>query len=64
MMSAGLIGALFGLAIAAVDFLLLRTLASRVDLAETRQMLRVTGLSQFVLLPVIGYFVAPYVIGE
>jgi hypothetical protein len=64
MMSAGTIGALVGLAIAAVDFLLLRTLASRVDLAETKRVLNVTGMSQFVLLPVIGYFVAPYVIGE
>ena len=63
-MSAGIIGALVGLAIAAVDFLLLRTLASRVDLAETKRVLNVTGMSQFVLLPVIGYFVAPYVIGE
>jgi hypothetical protein len=64
MMSAGIIGALVGLAIAAVDFLLLRTLASRVDLAETKRVLGVTGMTQFVLLPVIGYFVAPYVIGE
>ena len=64
-MSAGIIGALVGLAIAAVDFLLLRTLASRVDLAETRRVLRVTGIFQpVVLLPVIGYFVAPYLIGE
>ena len=63
-MNAGIIGALVGLAIAAVDFLLLRTLASRVDLAETKRVLNVTGMSQFVLLPVIGYFVATYVIGE
>ena len=64
MMSAGIIGALVGLVIATVDFLLLRTLASRVDLAETKRVLHVTGLSQFVLLPVIGWFVAPFVIGE
>ena len=41
-----------------------RTLASRVDLADTKRVLHVTGLTQFVLLPVIGWFVAPYVIGE
>ncbi len=63
-MSAGLIGALVGLAIAAVDFALLRLLASRVDLPETKRVLHVTGLSQFVLLPIIGYFVAPYFTGE
>ncbi len=63
-MGAGLIGALVGLVIAAADFLLLRMLAARVDLPETRRVLNITGLSQFVLLPVIGYFVAPYVIGD
>ena len=63
-MSVGLIGALVGLGIAAVDFALLRLLASRVDLPETKRVLHVTGLSQFVLLPIIGYFVAPYFTGE
>jgi hypothetical protein len=63
-MSTALIGALVGLAIAAVDFFLLRMLAGRVDLPETKQVLNITGLLQFLLLPVIGYFVAPYVIGE
>jgi len=63
-MTAGIIGALVGLVLAAVDFLLLRTLASRVALPETKRVLNITGLSQFVFLPVIGYFMAPYVIGE
>ena len=63
-MSASLIGALVGLALAAVDFLLLRTLAGRVDLPETKRVLNITGLTQFVLLPVIGWFAAPYLIGE
>ncbi|NGN40856.1 hypothetical protein G6N74_07245 [Mesorhizobium sp. CGMCC 1.15528] len=63
-MSAGVIGILVGLVIAAVDFLLLRMLAGRVDLPETKRVLNITGLSQFVLLPIIGYFVAPYVIGD
>ena len=63
-MSAGAVGALLGLFVAAVDFLLLRALARRVDLPETRRVLHVTGLSQFVLLPLIGYVVAPYVIGD
>ena len=63
-MSAAMIGALVGLVIAAADYALLRLLASRVDLPETKRVLNVTGLSQFVLLPVIGYFVAPLFSGE
>ena len=55
MMSVGIIGALVGLVLAAVDFLLLRALASRVELAETKRVLqRRPVVSQFVLLPVIG----------
>lgn len=63
-MSASFIGALVGLAIAAVDFALLRLLASRVDLPETKRVLTVTGISQFVLLPLVGWFVAPLFTGE
>ena len=63
-MSAGLIGALIGLAVAVADFFALHLLASRVDLPETKRVLNITGLSQFVLLPVIGYFVAPLFSGE
>jgi hypothetical protein len=63
-MSAGLIGALVGLAFAVLDLALLRLLATRVDLPETKTVLNVAGLSQLFLLPVIGYFVAPYLIGE
>ena len=63
-MSAALIGALVGLAIAAVDYFLLRLLASRVDLPETKRVLNITGLSQFVLLPLVGWFVGPLIAGE
>ncbi|MFI0846756.1 hypothetical protein [Mesorhizobium sp. IMUNJ 23232] len=58
-MSASLIGALVGLVIAAADFYLLRLLATRVDLPETKKVLNVTGLSQFVLMPLVGWFVGP-----
>jgi hypothetical protein len=64
MMSAGFVGALVGLGIAAVDFALLRLLASRVDLPETKRVLKITGISQFVLLPLVGWFVAPLFTGE
>ncbi len=63
-MSTALIGAVVGLIVAVADFYLLRLLASRVDLPETKRVLNITGLSQFVLLPVIGYFVAPLFSGE
>ena len=63
-MSASVIGALVGLVIAAVDFALLRLLASRVDLPETKQVLNIAGLSQVVLLPLVGWFVGPMVAGE
>jgi hypothetical protein len=63
-MSAGVVSALVGLAIAIADFALLRLLASRVDLPETRRVLTVTGLSQLVLLPLVGFFVGPLFTGE
>ncbi len=63
-MSVALIGALVGLGIAVVDLMLLRMLASRVDLPETKTVLNVTGLVQLVLLPVVGWFAAPFLVGE
>lgn len=63
-MNASLIGALVGVVVAAADFALLRLLASRVDLDETKRVLNITGLSQFVLLPIVGWFVAPMFAGE
>jgi nucleoside recognition membrane protein YjiH len=63
-MSAGLIGALIGLVVAVVDLFLLRLLATRVSLPETRKVLNVTGVSQLVILPVAGWLVGHYVFGE
>ena len=63
-MSPSVIGALVGLGVAAADFMLLRLLASRVELDETKRVLNVTGLSQFVLLPIVGWFVGPLISGE
>ena len=63
-MSANVIGALAGVALAAADFALLRLLASRVDLEETKRVLNITGLSQFVLLPIVGWFVGPLFVGD
>ena len=63
-MGAGAIGALAGLALAIVDFFLLRLLATRVDLDETKRVLKITGISQLVLLPVVGWFAGPLIAGE
>lgn len=63
-MSAGMIGALFGLAVAVADLLLLRLLASRVSLAETKKVLNVAGFSQLFLLPVAGWLIGHYAFGE
>ncbi|WP_187971653.1 hypothetical protein [Aquibium microcysteis] len=63
-MTAGVVGALAGLAIAIADFALLRLLASRVELPETKRVLTITGMSQLVLLPIVGFFVAPLFAGE
>ena len=63
-MGASAIGALVGVVVAAVDFALLRLLASRVDLPETKKVLNVTGYSQFVLMPLVGWFVGPLFGGE
>jgi|APFEC2959095171_1045051.scaffolds.fasta_scaffold00287_30 hypothetical protein len=63
-MSASVVGALIGLVIAAIDFALLRMLAGRVDLPETKRVLNVTGLSQFVLMPLVGWFVGPLFVGD
>ena len=63
-MTASGIGALVGLAIAAVDYFLLSLLASRVDLDDTKRVLKITGLSQFVLLPIVGWFAGPLIAGE
>ena len=63
-MGVAVIGALAGLAIAVVDFALLRLLASRVELPETKQVLNVTGMIQFVLLPVMGWFIGPLISGD
>ena len=57
-------GALIGLLLAAVEFAFLQRLTERVELEDTRKVLRVVGLAQFAIFPLIGWFVAPLVMGE
>jgi len=63
-MSTGVIGALIGLVVAIVDLVLLRLLASRVSLADTKKVLNVAGFSQLFLLPVAGWLIGHYAFGE
>ena len=63
-MGAAMIGAILGLLLAVADILLLRALSARVELAETKLVLKVTGLVQLVLLPAMGWFLAPLFAGE
>ena len=63
-MGASGIGALVGLLIAAADYFLLRLLASRVELDDTKRVLNITGLSQLVLLPIVGWFAGPVLVGD
>ncbi|MEZ5811551.1 MAG: hypothetical protein R3D45_09050 [Rhizobiaceae bacterium] len=63
-MAVRLAGALIGLLLAAVEFVLLQRLSARVELDETKRVLRVVGVSQFVLFPAFGWFLAPFVVGD
>lgn len=64
MTTASVIGGLGGLALGIASLLFSRALAGRVDLAETRQALRISGLIQLVFFPVAGWFIAPLLFGE
>jgi hypothetical protein len=59
-----MVGLLVGLVIAGIDYAVLAALARRVELEETRRVLRITGLVQFLFLPVLGWFAAPYLMGD
>lgn len=63
-MMIALAGALIGLLLAAVEFFFLQRLIERVELSETKKVLRVVGLAQFAIFPLIGWFLAPFVVGE
>ncbi|MGE0501925.1 MAG: hypothetical protein AB7I79_13340 [Rhizobiaceae bacterium] len=63
-MSPAIVGALVGLVVGVADFWFLRVLAGRVDLAETKSVLTITGVIQLIALPVMGWFVGPALFGE
>ena len=63
-MSISLIGALVGLIIGVASLVFSRMLAQRVDLPETRQALRISGIIQLIFFPVAGWFIAPLLFGS
>jgi hypothetical protein len=63
-MSAALIGATVGLALGLAELIFLRALSGRVDLPETKRVLRVVSMIQVVLFPLLGWFLAPLILGE
>ncbi len=63
-MSVALMGAVAGLVIGIASLVFSRMLAGRVDLPETRQALRLSGIIQLIFFPVAGWFVAPLLFGD
>jgi len=63
-MSAGVIGAILGLALALASAGFLLALARRVDMPETRRVLHITAAVEVVLLPIVGWFAGSLIAGE
>jgi hypothetical protein len=63
-MSAGVLGALAGLALALGYLVFARALGRRVELDDTRRALNVSAIVQIVLLPVMGYVAATFAFGD
>jgi phosphate/sulfate permease len=63
-MSAGIVGALVGLALALGYLAFARALGRRVELEDTRKALNVSAIVQIVLLPVMGYAAATFAFGD
>ncbi|MEQ1942922.1 hypothetical protein ABMA32_10940 [Mesorhizobium sp. VNQ89] len=63
-MSGMLTGALIGLAMGLVGFFAMRTLARRVELPETKQVLNIAAIVDLALFPVLGAFVGGLATGD
>ncbi len=61
--SAGLVGALVGAGIGLANLVVLRLLADRVELPETKKLLNVVGLADLVIFPVAGALIGAYAWG-
>lgn len=60
-MSAGLAGALIGLALGFTNHFFLQRLAERVEKPETERLLQIVGLIELALFPILGLLVGHYV---
>ncbi len=63
-MTSSLIGALAGLALGVVDFIVLRVAGRRLQGPLGGQMLTLLALTQLIAFPLIGWFVGPVLFGE
>ncbi len=63
MSTAALVGLAIGIVLGVVNYLVLGRLAGRVEMAETRRVLRLVALIDLVVLPVAGFLIGAYVWG-
>lgn len=62
-MSASEIGLIAGLALGIVSYGLLYVLQKRVELPETKKVLKTVGLLDLALMPFLGFLIGTYVFG-
>lgn len=62
-MSASEIGLIAGLALGIVNYGLLYVLQQRVELPETKKVLKTVGLLDLALMPFLGFLIGTYVFG-
>lgn len=62
-MSASEIGLIAGLALGIVNYGLLYALQKRVELPETKKVLKTVGLLDLALMPFLGFLIGTYVFG-
>ena len=64
MMSGMTMGALIGLVLGVAGFFAMRILAGRVELEETKTVLRMAAIVDIALFPVLGAFVGGLLLGD
>jgi hypothetical protein len=62
-MSSSEIGLIAGLALGIVNYGLLYALQQRVELPETKKVLKTVGLLDLALMPFLGFLIGTYVFG-
>jgi ABC-type lipoprotein release transport system permease subunit len=62
-MTLALFGAIAGLAVGYAAFEAINQLARRVEKDETKRVLRIAGMADLIIFPVIGFFAVPMMFG-